>query len=93
MVNLRVQNAGFESVVFAEEELVNIIARRAGIFDRLVGAGVHVREGQALARIIDPYDASVREEVKAPVAGTVFFAHNQPLALEHGIIYRIQEFV
>lgn len=88
----RVQNAGFESVFLEEEELVNITARRAGIFYRLVGAGPHVAEGQVLARILDPYDSSVLEEVKSPVNGTVFFAHNRPLALQHAIIYRIQEF-
>ena len=42
-----------------------------------------------LAQILDPYDSSVLEEVKAPVDGVVFFAHNKPLALEHAILYRI----
>lgn len=91
-LDVRVQNAGYESVVLDEEELVNVIARRAGIFYRVVGAGPHVTEGQVLARILDPYDSSVLEEVRSPVAGTVFFAHNQPLTLEHAIIYRIQKF-
>ena len=92
VLDVRVQNAGYESIVLDEEELVNIIARRAGIFYRMVGAGPHVKEGQVLARILDPYDCSVLEEVKAPVSGTVFFAHNKPLTLEHAIIYRIQKF-
>lgn len=92
VLDVRVQNAGYESIVLDEEELVNIIARRAGIFYRMTGAGPHVKEGQVLARILDPYDCSVLEEVKAPVSGTVFFAHNKPLTLEHAIIYRIQKF-
>lgn len=92
VLDVRVQNAGYESIVLDEEELVNIIARRAGIFYRMVGAGPHVKEGQVLARILDPYDCRVLEEVKAPVSGTVFFAHNKPLTLEHAIIYRIQKF-
>lgn len=92
VTNLRLQNAGYESVVIDEGELVNVTSRRAGIFYRVVGAGPHVEEGQLLARILDPYDSSVLEEVKSPVAGTVFFAHNRPLALEHAIIYRIQKF-
>ena len=71
---------------------VNVTSRRAGIFYRMVGAGPHVKEGQVLARILDPYDSSVLEEVKAPATGTVFFAHNKPLTLEHAIIYRIQKF-
>ena len=92
VLDVRVQNAGYESIVLDEEELVNVIARRAGIFYRMIGAGPHVKEGQVLARILDPYDCSVLDEVKAPVCGTVFFAHNKPLTLEHAIIYRIQEF-
>ena len=92
VLDVRVQNAGYESIVLDEEELVNVIARRAGIFYRMTGAGPHVKEGQVLARILDPYDCRVLEEVKAPVCGTVFFAHNKPLTLEHAIIYRIQTF-
>ena len=91
-LDVREQNAGYESIVLDEEELVNVIARRAGIFYRMIGAGPHVKEGQVLARILDPYDSSVLEEVKAPATGTVFFAHNKPLTLEHAIIYRIQKF-
>ena len=92
VLDVRVQNAGYESIVLDEEELVNVIAGRAGVFYRMIGAGPHVKEGQVLARILDPYDCSVLEEVKAPVSGTVFFAHNKPLTLEHAIIYRIQKF-
>ena len=92
VLDVRVQNAGYESIVLDEEELVNVIAGRAGVFYRMIGAGPHVKEGQVLARILDPYDCRVLEEVKAPVSGTVFFAHNKPLTLEHAIIYRIQKF-
>lgn len=92
ITDYKVMNAGYESVILDEDELVNIQARRAGIFYKLIGAGTHVNEGDTLARILDPYDSSVLEEVKAPVSGVVFFAHNKPLALEHGMIYRIQRF-
>ena len=84
-----VLRAGYESVLLREEELAHVTAHRAGIFYRLRGAGAHVHEGDVLARILDPYDASVREEVCSPVEGTIFFAHNRPLALEHALIYRI----
>ena len=52
VLDVRVQNAGYESIVLDEEELVNIIARRAGIYYRMTGAGPHVKEGQVLARIL-----------------------------------------
>ena len=89
IVAYRNKNAGYESVVLDEKDLCNVIARRAGIFYRLKNTGMAVKEGDVLAQILDPYDSSVLEEVKAPVDGVVFFAHNKPLALEHAILYRI----
>lgn len=90
IINQRIQTAGYESVVINEADLVNITARTAGIFYLLKGAGEAVSAGETLARIINPYTAEVREEVSSPVDGTIFFAHNKPLALEHGIIFRLQ---
>ncbi len=89
IVKYKAKSAGFESVVLDEGEMCNVIARRAGIFYRVKNAGDTVEEGELLAQILDPYDSSVLEEVKAPVGGTIFFAHNKPLALEHSILYRI----
>ena len=89
IVAYRNKNAGYESVVLDEKDLCNVIARRAGIFYRLKNTGMAVKEGDVLAQILDPYDCGVLEEVKAPVDGVVFFAHNKPLALEHAILYRI----
>ena len=89
IVAYRNKNAGYESVVLDEKDLCNVIARRAGVFYRLKNTGMAVKEGDVLAQILDPYDSCVLEEVKAPVDGVVFFAHNKPLALEHAILYRI----
>ena len=89
IVAYRNKNAGYESVVLDEKDLCNVIARRAGIFYRLKNTGMAVKEGDVLAQILDPYDSCVLEEVKAPMDGVVFFAHNKPLALEHAILYRI----
>ena len=91
VTSFKFRNAGYESIILDEGDLINVTARRAGIFYRLVGASATVEEGQALAKILDPYDASILDTVKAPVSGTVFFAHNKPLVLEHAMIYRIQE--
>jgi hypothetical protein len=89
--NNEVRSIGYDSILMEEEDLINIRAHRAGIFYRIVGAGQNVFTGDTLARILDPYDCSVREEVKAPETGVVFFAHNRPLALEHNVTYRIQK--
>lgn len=89
VIEWRANNASFNSVVLNERLLINVSAHRAGIFDRRVGAGEHVAEGQVLARTLDPYDCSVLEEVRAPARGTVFFAYNRPLAIEHAVLFRM----
>ncbi len=83
------KQAGYESVTLDEELLINVTAHRAGIFYRVKNAGEHVTAGETIARILDPYDSSVLEDVQSPTDGTIFFAHNKPLALEHSIIYRV----
>lgn len=83
------KTAGYESVVLDEGDLSHVIARRAGIYYRMKNAGDSVEEGEVMAHILDPYDCSLLEAVKSPVNGTIFFAHNKPLALEHAILYRI----
>ncbi len=88
----RILNVGYESVYLNEDELVNVSAKCAGIFCRVLGPNQHVRPGTVLAKIVDPYDGSVLEEVKSPVHGMVFFVHNKPLVLQNSLIYKIQSF-
>lgn len=85
------KTAGYESIVLDEALLQNVRAHKAGIVFRLTEAGRHVEAGETMARILDPYDSSVLEEVKAPVTGTVFFAHCKPLTLQHAILFRVIE--
>lgn len=84
-----INRIGYQSVVFDEENLVNVKAHDAGILYRLCDAGSHIMAGDKLAEILDPFDGSIREKIISPVTGTVFFAHNRPLALEHGLMFRI----
>lgn len=85
----RINRAGYDSVVFDESDLVNVKARDAGILYRYCEAGSHVQAGEVLADILDSYDAGVREKLLAPVSGTIFFVYSRPLALEHGLMFRI----
>lgn len=84
------QVSGYDSVFVDEDELVNIKANRAGIITQIKEVGDTVYPEDTIARIIDPYDGSVREEVKSPVKGTLFFATNKPLVLQNALLYRIQ---
>lgn len=89
IIDYRVQTAGYESELMDEASLVNIIAHSAGIFNPQREAGAHIAVGDTLALILDPYTAEIKERVESPINGTIFFEHNRPLALEHGIIFRL----
>ena len=51
----------------------------AGFFECVANVGTRVEKGQLIARVLDPLDATVKEELTATVDGLVFFAHNEPL--------------
>ncbi|WP_418765803.1 M14 family metallopeptidase [Mailhella sp.] len=82
---------GYYSQVVKEEDLVNVKACRAGIMYCMCKPDDIVRRHQHLASILDPYDGSVRWEVRAPVDGTIFFMQTRPLVLENSMLFRLIE--
>ena len=79
----------FNPQVVDEATLLPVRTPQAGMFYRLKGAGAKVQEGEPLARIIDPYEGSVRAEITSPTDGIIFFAHNKPLALANTLLFNI----
>lgn len=79
----------FNPQVIDESSFCSVHTPQAGIFYRLKGAGAKVQEGEPLARIIDPYEGSVRAEIISPTDGIIFFAHNKPLALANTLLFNI----
>lgn len=79
----------FNPQVVDESTLLPVRTPQAGILYRLKGAGEKVQEGELLARIIDPYEGSVRAEITSPADGIIFFAHNKPLALANTLLFNI----
>lgn len=79
----------FNPQVIDESSFCSVRTPQAGIFYRLKGAGAKVQEGEPLARIIDPYEGSVRAEITSPTDGIIFFAHNKPLALANTLLFNI----
>lgn len=80
---------GFLSAVVDEDDMHTVSANHAGIYIRESKAGERVRKGDVLARILNPYDGRVLEEVRSPIDGTVFFSHHRPLVLQNALLYRI----
>lgn len=72
-------SGGFQSTVLTDVDLKSVRTHTAGIFECIADVGTRVEKGQIIARVLDPLDAEVKEELIAPVDGLVFFAHNEPL--------------
>lgn len=70
---------GLESVVLTDVDLKSARTHTAGIFECVAPVGTRVEKGQVIARVLNPLDAEMKEELLAPVSGLVFFAHNEPL--------------
>ena len=73
-----------------EDALVTVRAERAGGFCKLeVEPGDYVEEGALLARVCDTFDNHVKEELRAPVAGWVFFCRTAPLINQYSVAFMI----
>ena len=47
------------------------------------------KDGEQLAFIINPCDGSVREVLKAPVTGMLFFMQDGPFITEHSPVFQV----
>lgn len=65
--------------VFHYEELINIRTTQAGLYRSYAAHNSRVVKGQKLAEILDPCTGEVLETLESPVAGIIFFQHNEPL--------------
>ena len=80
---------GLGTRIVKEEKLINIHNKKGGILIRYHHPADHVREGNLLAEIIDPYTTEIREKILAPKSGTIFFAHHAQLIAGHSIVFRL----
>jgi len=86
IIRLR-QPDGYASEVIREEKMCSIKSERGGILFQRRHAHEHVRRGDILAEILDPYDGSTLSEITAPVSGVIFFAIQSPLVSQNTVIY------
>lgn len=83
-------HSDYNSQIIDEADLATVKAPTAGILYRMKKVGEEVREGEAIARIIDPYEGGILTEIQSPTDGIIFFASNKPLALQNTILFRIK---
>lgn len=80
---------GYLSLVVEDTDMVSVRTKAAGIFESMVKVGEEVGKGQLLAQILDPYESEVIQELFSPVAGLVFFAHDEPLTYANTAVYKL----
>ena len=82
-------DAGVESQVIVDVDLLPIRAMSAGIYESKVRVGDVVKKGQVLAHIINPLEGEVVEELTAPEDGVVFFDHKEPLVYARTAVLKL----
>ena len=82
-------HGGFISSTIHEDELMSVVSDVPGIFLRRKNAGEEVQVGDVLAEIFDPLEGEIREQILAPSDGVIFFAHDEPLVMEHSTVFKL----
>ncbi len=80
---------GFHSQVIFDGNLIAVKSVTSGILDKKCSAHERVKKGALIAQILDPYDASIKEEIFAPIDGVIFFNQENPLVIEGAKIVEI----
>ena len=82
-------HGGYRSEVIRSTDFVSVRAPRSGFLQCLVSPGQRVEQGTLLARILDPYEGSVRAQLCAPVQGVVAFAGDEPMVYENTAVLKL----
>ncbi len=72
-----------------EKDLVTIHNKAAGILLRRHGPADRIARDETIAWIIDPYTSEIREEIRAPLDGVIFFARHAQILPSHTVVFRI----
>jgi uncharacterized protein len=83
---------GNTSYIISDTNLETVVSDKAGILYSLHNAREEVKQGDLLAKILDPFTGETLSEIKSPITGTIFFAHQRPLIHQHSLLYKIIDF-
>lgn len=76
---------------FEDTQLISVRTAKSGFYEPLVKAGDYVEAGTPLANILNPYEGDILETLFAPVDGTIFFQHNEPLTYANTAVIKLLE--
>ena len=80
---------GVPSSIITNDDLITVNASSAGLLRRVKFAGAHVRRGEQLAFIMHPCDGSVRETLKTPSTGMLFYVQDGPFIAEGSPVFQV----
>ncbi len=75
--------------VIKDCDFISVRTAKSGFFEPLVKAGEKVESGSPLAHILNPYEGDLLETLYAPIEGTVFFIHNEPLTYANTAVIKL----
>ena len=75
--------------VIKDCDFISVRTAKSGFFEPLVKAGEKVESGSPLAHILNPYEGDLLETLYAPIEGTVFFIHNDPLTYAYTAVIKL----
>jgi predicted deacylase len=85
-------HGGMHTRILNEESIRNVQTNSAGILKKYVTVGDEISEGDLLCEIIHPLEGNTIGRIESPMDGTVFFAYNKQLVMEHTDVFNIVPF-
>jgi predicted deacylase len=85
-------HGGMHTRILNEELINNVQTSSAGILKKYVAVGDEVVKGDLLCEIIHPLEGNTIDWIESPADGTVFFAYNKQLVMEHTDVFNIVPF-
>lgn len=80
---------GHNAAVISDDDIITVFAESAGLLRRVKFAGAHVRRGEQLAFVMNPCDGAVKEVLKTPATGMLFFVQDGPFITAHSPVFQI----
>jgi predicted deacylase len=76
-------------VADTQDEVIFLNARRSGMFMKTKSHGSHVKKGETVGYVFDPFEGQVLEYVNAEKSGLLFTIRDYPLVDEGSLMGRI----
>jgi hypothetical protein len=76
--------------LFPPNHTMPVISDGAGFFVSRLAVGRWIQAGDPIGQVYDPFDGSLKREIKAPVAGLLSGLRRQPLLVQGDLVARIQ---